>query len=57
MHVAVVRQPQQDLALEPVGVAEEDAVRTAEVGDEAVARAVRDEPAANLDERLPVGGL
>ena len=52
-----MREPEQDFALEAIGVAEEDAVRASEVGDESVARAVRDEAAPDLDERVSVGCL
>src|SRR5207237_9421512 len=57
MWFGVVRDEQQHLALEPVRISEEDAVRAAEVGDEPVTGSARHQPAADLDERIAIGGL
>jgi acyl-CoA thioesterase II len=57
VNLGIVRKPEQDFTLETVGIGEEDAVRAPEIGDETVARAVGDEPPADLDERVTVGGL
>jgi SAM-dependent methyltransferase len=52
-----MRQPEQHFTLEPVGIAEEDAVRSPEIGDESVARAAGHEAAADLHEGRMVSGL